>query len=1805
MAAQSSDSDILVPKNWSLIPSDLQGKQFRLLFVTSNSTQALLDTISSYNNIVKKKSSLHADLKSHSTRFRALVSTKKGQSDAVDARDNTSTTGTGVPIYWVNGAKVADDYTDFYDGTWDSNEARLPSGSKATTVTYVWTGSQSNGTGWLRLGPTKRIGPTGLLSTAGSLASTSNTIASMQRPKSFKYPLYGLSPVFTVDAPVLSMKNSTLTVTEGDTASMTVVADEAPKKDLTVKVTVTDAAGSDFVSKNDEGSQQFTLPAGQTSATFTLATVNDSGTKGDEPDGTVTVTLEDGTDYLVGTKSTTSLSVTDNDPTLVTVEGVAVPTEEGKSLEFSVKLSRALVKGETLPVPLTLGGSATFNTDYSVTCENPLPQGVTCAGLSTASPTVTFTGPSARIVDLKVNALGDNIKEENSESVQIGLGTLDSTSGTGLSGGATGMDNLADFDIVEAIVARLIPVADLTAVSEGKKDAAASLTVFVSSGTVSTGGVKIPFTVNSGTAQRHDASAADYGTVPENVFIAAGETEGTALVPIVDDSDDEPSELLRFTIGKLPPGYAFDSGEYDVNEPLNTIIADDDKTEISLTGGGTITEQDTTSTATMTVSLGRPLRMKLLEKDVAETLNVPLELTTTTGAALPGSVNPLFAVTASGTNVTLTDANTTTPTLTFTGHDDYENDVQTATVTFTATSNGDSDLAPEIVTVTIGKLTGVSAIATKDNSATLTVADDDLSAGVTISKGSASVTEGSGAGNTDTYTVKLVSQPTGNVSVRVVSGTPAAAQVHGPGGVAGTSATLTFTPVNWNTAQTVTVTGVDDAVDQSGNRSVTISHSATSEDDNYDNVSIATVTATVVDNDTAGVVISKASASVTEASGAGNTDTYTVKLVSQPTGNVSVRVVSGTPAAAQVHGPGGVAGTSATLTFTPVNWNTAQTVTVTGVDDAVDQSGNRSVTISHSATSEDDNYDNVSIATVTATVVDDDTANLIISSTSLGLSEGGNTSYTVMLATQPTGTVTVDIGKDVDATANMVFSSTLLGMLAHQPHTQAIQDLTLSKTRLTFTSTTWNEPQIVTVAAGEDSNTLAESLLLMHNASGGGYDLTANVAVAVTDNDTPGLVLSPTALEMTEGGSAGFTVKLATEPTDTVTVAITGHSGTDLTLDTTRLTFTPATWNNARTVTVTAGEDSDTANEFETLRATASGGGYDLTANVTVTVTDNYDLTANVTVTVTDNDDDLPPSSTPPSSTPVVAIMGGSAITEGEDASFTLTATPAPAPGTNINVAVTISDSGSFARTGQIGSRVVSINDSGTASFTVSTENDSVDEEDGRITVVVQGGTDHRPHGSNAVASVTVGDDDAPAVMAPNGWHLRFGRTVSQQVLDALQGRFAARPTAGLALTVAGEAITSAPPLEEHEGVLAKALGFETITTEALVQGSSFSFTPSAEGAAPQPAFWGQGTLASFTGQEAAFSLDGDVTTALLGADWSTERWRAGAALSHSWGSGSYEAEKDTDQEISSTLTGLFPYGRYGLTPRLGIWAVAGYGWGQLSLEPDGTDGEYQPGANLTMAAVGLDGLLIDGGAEGLNLTTTTDLLTLSTTSEEVDGVQSSEGSVSRLRLGLVATRPVPLAHGASLLPSLEIGVRQDSGDAETGFGLELGAGLTWEDPQHGISAQVRGRTLLTHADEDFREQGMALSFFWQPHPSHRGPSFSLSHAVGATAAGGMDALLRPTVIEGMDGPGNGQRLEAEAAYGFPAFADRLTLTPALALALSPDSSTYGLLWTLAPYAQQDQGEPWEVVLEGQHHEHVSSASPADHSLNLRFSLLF
>ena len=223
--------------------------------------------------------------------------------------------------------------------------------------------------------------------------------------------------------------------------------------------------------------------------------------------------------------------------------------------------------------------------------------------------------------------------------------------------------------------------------------------------------------------------------------------------------------------------------------------------------------------------------------------------------------------------------------------------------------------------------------------------------GVTVSTPALTVTEEDTTG--DSYTVVLDSQPTATVTVTVAG--------HAGTDVTPSPTTLTFTPTNWGTAQTVTVTAGDDA--DTANESVSLTHSAASTDSDYQGITIAGVAVTVTDNDALpGVTVSTPALTVTEEDTTG--DSYTVVLNSQPTATVTVTVA-------------GHAGTdvtltpsSATLTFTPTNWGTAQTVTAG--DDA--DTANESVSLTHSAASTDTDYGGITIAGVAVTVTDNDAA---------------------------------------------------------------------------------------------------------------------------------------------------------------------------------------------------------------------------------------------------------------------------------------------------------------------------------------------------------------------------------------------------------------------------------------------------------------------------------------------------------------------------------------------------------------------------------------------------------------------------------------------------------------------------------------------------------------------------------------------------------------------------------------------------------------------------------------------------------------
>ena len=203
--ANGEDDVTLVPASWFLLPEGFViGDEFRLLFLTSTKHDASSLVIGVYNTfIVDRAAAGHDDIQHYSSGFRVV-----GCTQAVDARDNTSTTYTnrdkGVPIYWLGGAKVADDYEDFYDGDWDDeandkNESGNNGPNTSVAANYPFTGCKNNGTEDTTGTDIKTLGGSnnvtvGRPSTVGSGPIGSNFTASSSDTR----PFYGLSAVFKV-----------------------------------------------------------------------------------------------------------------------------------------------------------------------------------------------------------------------------------------------------------------------------------------------------------------------------------------------------------------------------------------------------------------------------------------------------------------------------------------------------------------------------------------------------------------------------------------------------------------------------------------------------------------------------------------------------------------------------------------------------------------------------------------------------------------------------------------------------------------------------------------------------------------------------------------------------------------------------------------------------------------------------------------------------------------------------------------------------------------------------------------------------------------------------------------------------------------------------------------------------------------------------------------------------------------------------------------------------------------------------------------------------------------------------------------------------------------------------------------------------------------------------------------------------------------------------------------------------------------------------------------------------------------------
>ena len=179
-----------VPADWPLAPDGIEpGDSFRLLFVTSSTRNASSTDIADYNAHVRDAAGGNDSLKSFKGRFTALISTS-----SVNVKDNTGTTGAGVPVHWLGGDKVADDYADLYDGDWDSASGKTEIGGGYTGL--VWTGGSRTGeTSGQRYAGASEV-------RLGDLGDTTLALSSPNaKPATDGYPLYALSPVITVAEP--------------------------------------------------------------------------------------------------------------------------------------------------------------------------------------------------------------------------------------------------------------------------------------------------------------------------------------------------------------------------------------------------------------------------------------------------------------------------------------------------------------------------------------------------------------------------------------------------------------------------------------------------------------------------------------------------------------------------------------------------------------------------------------------------------------------------------------------------------------------------------------------------------------------------------------------------------------------------------------------------------------------------------------------------------------------------------------------------------------------------------------------------------------------------------------------------------------------------------------------------------------------------------------------------------------------------------------------------------------------------------------------------------------------------------------------------------------------------------------------------------------------------------------------------------------------------------------------------------------------------------------------------------------------
>ena len=1601
------------------------------------------------------------------------------------------------------------------------------------------------------------------------------------------------------DTAGVSVSPTSLSVNESGTTTYTVVLTTEPSGTVTVTPSSNDTGAATL----SPSSLTFTSGNWKTAQTVTV-----SGEEDDDVNNETVAISHSVSGYgSVTTAAEVSVTVNDNDTAGVSVSPTSLSVNESGTTTYTVVLTTE--PSGTVTVTPSSGdtGAATLS---------PSSLTFTSGNWETAQ-TVTVSGEEDDDANDETVAISHSVSGYGSVTTATDVSVTVSDNDTaGVSVSPTSLSVNESGTTTYTVVLNTEPSGTVTVTPSSGDTGAATLSP--SSLTFTSGNWKTAQTVTVSGEEDDDVnnetvaishSVSGYGSVTTaaevSVTVNDNDTAGVSISPTslsVNESGMttytvvltiEPSGTVTVTPSSgdtgaatlSPSSLTFTSGNWDTAQTVTVSGEEDDDVNDetvaishSVSGYGSVTTAAEVSvtvndndTAGVSVS---PTSLSVNESGTT-TYTVVLNTEPSSTVTVTPSSGDTGAATLSPSSLTFTSGNwKTAQTVTVSGQEDDDVNDETVAISHSVSGYGSVTTAAEV---------------------SVTVSDNDT-AGVSVSPTSLSVNES----GTTTYTVVLNTEPSGTVTVTPSSGDTGAATL--------SPSSLTFTSGNWDTAQTVTVSGEED--DDVNNETIAISHSVSG----YGSVTTAAnVSVTVSDNDTIdnGNPQVRSIERQTPTSSPTNADSLTWRI----TFNEDVTDVNAADFT--------LSGATATLTVSEVTAATVYDVTASGGDLA---DLNATVTLGFS------NVQNIK-----------DMADSALTTPPIGT----NDNTYVLDNIQPSVSIT-----GVPSTSSAAFSATFS---FSEPVTDFREDsITVGNgVASDVTVTTANEvwKALITPTA---SGTVTVGVAAGAAADAAGNENTAarpvssTYTASVVDHTNPRV----TAIERQ---APSFSPTSADSLTWRVAFSkdVKNVSGADFTVSGATATLTVSEVTAATVYDVTAsGGDLAGLNATVTLGFSASQDIKDTSDNALANTTptganDNTyvldpDMTREGAIELTVGEarqgDLNPPNDKVDyySFTLVAAAQEAGQLQRLSSGESKEELRPEDRSEVNLqltgqNLKVTLE--------GEDGLQAFYSSPHDKNSFEINTDPlpsgryylkvEAVNPGLTRYELVFYLNTPSRPE-----------EEVKNPARVPTAWLSRFGRTVTDQVLENVKRRLQPWRQEGAQVRIAGQAIpvgigspvTEPADQEEQPVQQSWLLPFWKPVSHNWVTDSSFALTTStgpADGGGDYLSLWGQGAIAGFDGRQEQLSLEGQVTTTLLGADWTRGQWTAGLSLGRSTGDGDYRQDNcpAADQcsgAVETTLTGIYPYlGGMQLGNRLEVWAAAGYGTGDLTLRPEGGKA-LSTDLTVTMGAAGLQSQLLQPAHDhGFSLAVKGDARFTRTTSEEMNSAEGnlspSEAEAWRLRAGIEAARPMAVgAADATFTPSFEMGLRLDGGDADTGFGADIGAGFAFSSPQKGISLDLKARGLMAHEAAGFQEWGATASLSWDPQPnSEQGISAGLTQSWGASPSGGMEALLQrqsmaDLVATGHDGAAHfvaAGRLEAELGYGLPLWNGAFSLTPNIGFAFSEKVRDYRIGWRLSPASQDNPTahRPLELELEldATRSETTGGDASAEHGVMLRSTLLW